>query len=55
MKNLFITRRRLYTTILTICCILYIAVCLSACYAKFRASENEYRTYPVHKQDTHKL
>lgn len=52
IKYLFIARRRLYTTILTVCCILYIAVCLSACYAMFRASEIEYKTYPVNKQDT---
>lgn len=52
IKYLFIARRRLYTKILVLCCSLYIAVCLSACYAIFRASEIEYRTYPVHKQDT---
>lgn len=55
MKYFFIARRRLYTTILTLCCILYIAVCLSACYAIFRAKEIEYKTYPVQKQDTLKL
>lgn len=43
---------RLYTTILTLCCILYILVCLAACYATFRAAEIDFRTYPVHRQDT---
>lgn len=52
MKYLFIARRRLYVMILTLCCILFIAVYLSSCYSMFRASEIEYRTYPVHKQDT---
>lgn len=51
-KLLFMKKNNLYTTILTLCCILFIVLCLSACYAIFRAAEIEYRTFPVHRQDS---